>query len=223
MPTQALPEQSRREQMVNQQVRAWDVLDEAVLATLRRLPRERFVPELYRDAAFADSQIPLGHGEHMLAPKVVGRILQALELGPRDAVLEVGTGSGYLTAAMAMQCARVRSFDRHEDFISAARPRISALGLGAVELAVGDAYDAGSLGAGSWDAVVLTGSLPVYDTRFEQRLAVGGRMFVVVGTAPIMQASLVRRVSDTEWVRDTLFETVLAPLVGATQPVRFRF
>ena len=223
MPTQALPEQTLRDQMVSQQVRTWDVLDTRVLETLRRLPRERFVPPLYHDAAFADAEIPLGHGEHMLAPKIVGRILQALELGPRDAVLEVGTGSGYLTAAMAQQCARVRSIDRHEDFIAAARPRISALGLGAVELAVGDAFVASDLGAGSWDAVVLTGSLPVYDPRFEQRLAVGGRLFVTVGSAPVMQACIVRRVSATEWVRNDVFETVLAPLVGAAQPPRFRF
>lgn len=228
MPTPAFPEQtptaqSLREQMVDQQVRTWEVLDARVLETLRRLPRERFVPEALRDAAFADAEIPLGHGEHMLAPNVVGRILQALDLRERDAVLEVGTGSGYLTAAMAMQCARVRSIDRHEDFVAAARPRFAALGLGAVDVAVGDAFDGASLGSGSWDAVVLTGSLPVYDARFEQRLAVGGRLFAVIGTAPIMRACLVRRVSTTECVRDELFETVLAPLVGAAQPPRFRF
>jgi protein-L-isoaspartate(D-aspartate) O-methyltransferase len=218
-----MPSEALREQMVSQQVRPWDVLDAHVLETLRRLPRERFVPALYRDAAFADAEIPLGHGEHMLAPKIVGRILQALDLGPRDAVLEVGTGSGYLTAAMALQCARVRSIDRHEDFIAAARPRITALGLGAVELAVGDAFVPADLGSGSWDVVVLTGSLPVYDPRFEQRLAVGGRLFVTVGSAPVMQACLVRRVSATEWVRSDLFETVIAPLVGAPQPPQFRF
>lgn len=212
-----------REQMITQQLRAWEVLDERTLETLRRLPRERFVPEAYRDTAFADAEIPLGHGEHMLAPKIVGRILQSLDLSPRDAVLEVGTGSGYLTAAMAMQAARVRSIDRQPDFVAAARGRIAGLGLGAVELAVADAFAAGALGAGSYDAVVLTGSLPVYDRRFEQRLAVGGRLFVVVGTPPVMQARLVHRVSPDECSHDTLFETVLAPLVGAPQPQRFRF
>jgi protein-L-isoaspartate(D-aspartate) O-methyltransferase len=212
-----------RDQMVSQQLRAWEVLDERTLATLRRLPRERFVPEAFREAAFADTEIPLGHGEHMLAPKIVGRILQALELGPRDSVLEVGTGSGYLTAAMAMQAGRVRSIDLHEDFITAARARIAALGLGAVELAATDAFAANGLGAGSHDAVVLTGSLPVYDPRFEQRLAVGGRLFVVLGTPPVMQACLVRRVSADEFSRQALFETRLAPLVGAPQPPRFHF
>lgn len=212
-----------REQMITQQVRAWHVLDERTLATLRRLPRECFVPDAYRDAAYADAEIPLGHGEHMLAPKIVGRILQALELSPRDTVLEVGTGSGYLTAAMAMQAARVRSIDRLPDFVAAARARIASLGLGSVEIAVADAFAPAALGAGSYDAVVLTGSLPVYDPRFEQRLAVGGRLFAVVGTPPVMQACLVRRVSATEFGRDTLFETLLAPLVGAPQPQRFRF
>lgn len=212
-----------REQMVTQQLRAWEVLDPRTLDTLRQLPRERFVPPEYRDAAFADVEIPLGHGEHMLAPKIVGRILQALELGSRDSVLEVGTGSGYLTAAMAMQAARVRSIDRHADFIDAARERIAALDLGSVELAVADAFAAGALGTGHYDAVVLTGSLPVYDHRFEQRLAVGGRLFVVTGSPPIMQACLVHRVSADEFHREELFETMLAPLVGAPRPDRFRF
>jgi protein-L-isoaspartate(D-aspartate) O-methyltransferase len=212
-----------REQMVTQQMRTWDVLDERALDTLRRIPRERFVPDAYRDAAFADSSIPLGHGEHMLTPKLVGRFLQALDLAERDSVLEVGTGSGYLTAALAMQAARVRSIDRHDDFITAARGRITALGLGSVELATADAFAAGALGSGSWDAVVLTGSLPVHDPRFEQRLAVGGRLFVVLGTAPIMQATLIRRVTPSEWTRDVLFETVIDPLVGAAAPSGFRF
>lgn len=215
--------EAAREQMVNQQVRAWDVLDPRALDALRRLPREQFVPQAYREMAFADAQIPLPHREHMLAPKVAGRILQALDLHAAENVLEIGTGSGYLTAALAMQAARVRSIDRHGDFISAARARIAALGLGAVELQEGDALVAASLGSGSYDAIVMTASLPVYDDRFEQRLAVGGRLFVVVGNAPLMEARLVRRVSATEFTQQVLFETVFTPLVGATTPSLFRF
>ena len=215
--------EAAREQMVNQQVRAWDVLDPRVLDVLRRLPRERFVPETYREMAFADAAIPLPHHEHMLAPKIVGRILQSLDLATTDSVLEIGTGSGFLTAALAMQAARVRSIDRHGDFVSAARQRIAALGLGAVELQEGDAMTAGALGSGSYDAIVLTASLPLYDDRFQQRLAVGGRMFVVVGSAPIMEARLVRRVSASEFTQQALFETVIAPLVGAAVPPPFRF
>ena len=212
-----------REQMVNQQVRAWDVLDPRVLDVLRRLPRERFVPEAYREMAFADAEIPLPHHEHMLSPKIVGRILQALDLSATDSVLEIGTGSGFLTAALAMQAARVRSIDRHGDFISAARARIAALGLGAVELQEGDALTPSALGSGSFDAIVLTASLPMYDDRFQQRLALGGRMFVVVGSAPIMEARLVRRVSANEFTQQALFETVIAPLVGAVAPQPFKF
>lgn len=215
--------EAAREQMVTQQIRAWDVLDERALDTLRRVPRERFVPDAYRDAAFADHSIPLGHGEHMLAPKLVGRFLQALDLTDRDSVLEVGTGSGYLTAALAMQAARVRSIDRHDDFVTAARGRIAALGLGSVELATADAFSAGALGAGSWDAIVLTGSLPVHDPRFEQRLAVGGRLLAVIGTAPIMHATLIRRVSQSEWSHQVLFETAIDPLVGAATVPGFQF
>lgn len=212
-----------REQMVKQQIRTWEVLDDHVIETLKRLPRERFVPDAYRDAAFADSSIPLGHGEHMLPPRLVGRFLQALDLAERDSVLEVGTGSGYLTAAMALQRARVRSIDRHADFVAAARTRIAALGLGSTDFAVADAFEPGALGRGSWDAVVLTGSLPVYDTRFEQRLAIGGRLLVVIGSAPVMEATLVRRVSATEWTRHGLFETVIDPLVGAPTAPAFQF
>jgi protein-L-isoaspartate(D-aspartate) O-methyltransferase len=212
-----------REQMVKQQIRSWEVLDDRVIDTLQRLPRERFVPDAYRDAAYADSAIPLGHGEHMLPPKIVGRFLQALDLCERDSVLEVGSGSGYLTAAMAMQSARVRSIDRHADFVTAARARIASLGLGNTDFAVADAFEAGAPGEASYDAVVLTGSLPVYDTRFEQRLAVGGRLLVVIGSAPVMEATLVRRVSATEWIRFGLFETVIDPLVGAPTAPAFQF
>lgn len=215
--------EAARDQMVNQQVRAWDVLDPRVLDVLRRLPRERFVPEAYREMAFADAEIPLAHNEQMLSPKIVGRILQAMDLRATESVLEIGTGSGFLTAAIAMQAARVRSIDRHGDFISAARQRIAALGLGAVELQEGDALASAALGSGSYDAIVVTASLPIYDDRFQQRLAVGGRLFVVVGSAPIMEARLVRRVSATEFTQQALFETVIAPLVGAAVPPPFRF
>ncbi|MEZ5459521.1 MAG: hypothetical protein R3E65_09495 [Steroidobacteraceae bacterium] len=140
----------------------------------------------------------------------------------RDSVLEVGTGSGYLTAAMALQCARVRSARSARGFRRCGA-RATSLGLGAVEVAAADAFAAGALGSGSWDAVVLTGSLPTYDPRFEQRLAVGGRLFVVLGRAPVMQATLVRRISSTEWARQVLFETVIDPLVGAPAAPAFLF
>jgi protein-L-isoaspartate(D-aspartate) O-methyltransferase len=215
--------EAAREQMIHQQVRAWDVLDERVLEVLGRVPRERFVPEGYHELAFADTAIPLPHGEKMLAPNVVGRILQAVQVGRDESALEIGTGSGFLTACLAMQAGAVRSIEIHAYLAQGARTRIASLGLGQAELVTGDAFVPGVLGHGSYDAIVLTGSLPVYDPRFEQRLAVGVRLFVVVGELPVMDARLVRRTGESEWMSESLFETVLPPLHGAPRREPFTF
>lgn len=215
--------EAAREQMIHQQVRAWDVLDERVLEVLAKVPRERFVPEAYRELAFADASIPLPHGERMLAPKVAGRILQALQVAPDESVLEIGTGSGFLTACLALQCGAVRSLELHADLADAARTRLASLGLGHAEVVTADAFAAGTLGGGSYDVIAVTGSLPLYDRRFEQRLAPGGRMFVVVGEAPVMEARLVRRTGESEWMAESLFETVLPPLHGAPRRAPFTF
>ncbi len=214
--------EAAREQMIHQQVRAWDVLDERALEALGKVPRERFVPEGYRDLAFADASIPLPHGERMLAPKIVGRILQALQVEGDESVLEIGTGSGFLTACLALQAGSVRSLEIHPDLADAARTRLASLGLGRAEVVAADAFAAGALGNGSWDVIVLTGSLPLYDARFEQRLAPGGRLFVAVGEAPVMDARLVRR-GDGGCVAESLFETVLPALHGAPRREPFRF
>ncbi|MCU0761080.1 MAG: protein-L-isoaspartate O-methyltransferase [Steroidobacteraceae bacterium] len=218
-----MPTEAAREQMIHQQVRAWDVLDERALEVLGKVPRERFVPEAYRELAFADASIPLPHDERMLAPKIVGRILQALQVEPGESVLEVGTGSGFLTACLALQGGAVRSLELHADLADAARTRLASLGLGRAEVVAGDAFAAAALGAGSHDVIAVTGSLPLYDRRFEQRLAVGGRMFVVVGEAPVMEARLVRRTGEAEWLAESLFETVLPPLHGAPRRAPFTF
>lgn len=215
--------EAAREQMIHQQVRAWDVLDERVLEVLGKVPRERFVPEGYRELAFADAAIPLPHGEKMLAPKIVGRILQALQVEADESVLEIGTGSGFLTACFALQAGAVRSLEIHADLAGAARTRLAALGLGQAEVAAADAFAAGVPGGGSYDAIALTGSLPLYDRRFEQRLAIGGRLFVVVGEPPVMEARLVRRSGENEWTTESLFETVLPPLHGAPRRESFTF
>jgi protein-L-isoaspartate(D-aspartate) O-methyltransferase len=215
--------EAAREQMIQQQVRAWDVLDPRVLEVLGRVPRERFVPEAYHELAFADAAIPLPHGEKMLAPKIAGRILQALQVERDESVLEVGTGSGFLTACLAMQSGAIRSLEIHADLAQAARTRIASLGLGQAEVAAGDAFVPAVLGHGSYDVVVLTGSLPLYDRRFEQRLAMGGRLFVVVGESPIMEARLVRRTGESEWMSESLFETVLPALHGAPRREPFTF
>jgi protein-L-isoaspartate(D-aspartate) O-methyltransferase len=215
--------ESARQQMIHHQVRAWEVLDERVLQVFERVPRELFVPDAWRDLAFADTEIPLGHDERMLAPKVVGRILQALELEPEDHVLEVGTGSGFLSACLSLQCASVRSLEIHGDLATAARARLEAFGAPGVQVVNADAYGPGALGERPWNVIVLTGSLPVPDERFQQCLAVGGRLFAVVGEPPIMEAQLVRRVSESQFAVESLFETSIRPLLGARRAATFHF
>jgi protein-L-isoaspartate(D-aspartate) O-methyltransferase len=218
-----MPTEAAREQMIHQQVRAWDVLDQRALEVLGKVPRERFVPEAYRELAFADASIALPHDERMLAPKVVGRILQALQVEPDESVLEVGTGSGFLSACLALQGGAVRSLELHADLAETARTRLASLGLVHAEVIAADAFTDGALGAGSYDVIAVTGSLPLYDRRFEQRLTIGGRMFVVVGEAPVMEARIVRRTGESEWMAESLFETVLPPLHGAPRRAPFTF
>ena len=211
-----------REQMVSQQIRAWDVLDNDILNLFRRLPREHFVPAAYRDVAYADTSIPLAHGQHMLSPKLAGRILQALDVQPRESVLEVGTGSGFLSACLALQGAAVSSVEIFADLAEQARRNLAAAGIPGVEVTQADAL---SLLAGPprYDAIVITASLPVYDSRFEAQLKPGGRLFVVVGEGAAMEARLVTCEASGERRQDSLFETVLDPLVNAQRIEHFRF
>jgi protein-L-isoaspartate(D-aspartate) O-methyltransferase len=210
-----------REQMINQQVRAWDVLDERVLELMNRIPRERFVPAQYRDVAFADTEIPLAHGRRMLAPKVVGRILQAVDAQPTDGALEIGTGSGYLTACLAATCRSVRSLEIHEDIATAARSNLAGAGVMNADVITADGTQLGD--APRYEVIVLTASLPVPDERYQRALQVGGRMFVVIGEAPVMEARLIRRTSESTWTSESLFETFLEPMIHAERPSRFRF
>jgi len=210
-----------RTQMVAQQVRAWSVLDERVLATLDAVHREDFVPERFRDVAFADIAIPLGHGQVMLPPKIDGRILQALELGQDDAVLEVGTGTGFLTACLASLAGSIRSVEIYPDLAALASRNLRAAGVTGVSVETLDAWRREEVGR--YDAIVVSGSLPTYDARFERALKAGGRLFIVVGQSPAMQALLVRRAGDSPAARTSLFETDIPPLVNAQQPPRFVF
>jgi protein-L-isoaspartate(D-aspartate) O-methyltransferase len=210
-----------RQQMVDQQIRTWEVLDPRVLDVFSEVPREAFVPPQYRELAFADAPIPIGFGEFMLAPKLQGRILQALSIGAADSVLEVGSGTGYLSACLSLLGSSVRSLDIHAEFTAAAAANVRAVPRSRVEFRTQDVFDGAALG--EYDVVALTGSLPVYDTRFEQALRVGGRLFAIVGEAPVMDAMLVRRVDGNEWIRESLFETVVAPLINATSAQRFVF
>ncbi len=210
-----------RQQMVDQQIRTWEVLDPRVLDVFSMVPREAFVPPQYRELAFADAAIPIGLGQSMLAPKIQGRILQALSVAPTDSVLEVGSGSGYLTACLSLLGAATRSLEIHAELTAAARSNIRAVPEARVDFETRDVFAAAPLG--EFDAIAVTGSLPVYDSRFERSLRVGGRLFAFVGEAPVMDAILVRRVDSSEWIRESLFETVVEPLINATAAQRFVF
>jgi len=210
-----------RQQMVDQQIRAWEVLDPRVLDVFSAVPREAFVPAGYRELAFADTPIPLGFGQFMLAPVLQGRILQALGIGRAERVLEVGTGSGYLSACMSLLADSVHSIDIHAGLSAAAAVNLRSMPQARVQLETRDAFSGAPLG--EYDVIALTGSLPVYDARFQDALRIGGRLFAVVGVAPVMDAVLIRRVDQAEWIRESLFETVIDPLINATAPQGFVF
>ena len=210
-----------REQMIEQQVRAWDVLDERVLAILRIVPRERFVSPEHRFLAFADVEIPLAHAQHMLRPSVAGRLLQALDLDGSERVLEVGAGSGFVTACLAASCTAVRSVEIFADLAEFAQANLAALNVDNAQVVNEDALRLAT--DTRYDAIALTGSLPVYDERWQRQLEIGGRLFVVVGEAPIMEARLVRRLSEKAWTSESLFETVIDPLRNARRLEEFSF
>ena len=208
--------------MVEQQIRPWDVLDQQVLDLLFRLHREDYVPESYRSLAFADMEIPLGHDEKMLQPKLEARMLQELAIKSTDRILEVGTGSGYMTALLASFGKHVYSVDIVPEFTRSAAARLAAHGVGNVTLETGDAARGWDKHA-PYDVIVLTGSVPVLPEAFQKSLALGGRLIAVVGEPPVMEAQLVTYVSAGAYNSVGLFETCIAPLKNALQPERFVF
>ena len=210
-----------RQQMVDQQIRTWEVLDRRVLDALAAVPREAFVPESYRELAFADAPIPVGFGQSMLAPNIQGRILQALGINASDSALEVGTGTGYLSACLSLLAVATHSIDIYPEFTAAATANLRAVPQARVRFETRDAFSPAPLG--EYDVIAVTGSMPVYDARFERALRLGGRLFAVIGSAPVMEAILVRRVDDGEWIRESLFETVIDPLINATPAQGFVF
>jgi protein-L-isoaspartate(D-aspartate) O-methyltransferase len=208
--------------MVAQQIRPNEVIDERVLDVLSTVPREQFVPAEYLGLAFADIAVPLPDGQAMMKPIQEARMLQALEVRDTDQVLEIGTGSGFVTACLARLGACVTSYEIREQLSRSAADRLQALGLSNAELVVGDGLH-GSHAPGSFDVIAVTGSLPVYPEFLEGLLAPGGRMFVVFGEEPAMTAMLVSRTTDGDLWREKLFETVLPPLDNAPKPNRFVF
>jgi len=211
-----------REQMIEQQVRAWDVLDERILETLRAVPRERFVPRAWSELAFADCELPLPHGKRMLRPMLVGRILQALNVKKAEQVLEVGTGSGYVSACLARLGGQVRTLELHEDIAQTARANLQTAAPGLpVEVLTADGMQLSD--ESRYDVIVLTASLPIYQPQFERALRPGGRLFAVVGAQVPQQACLVRRLGPRDCSTEVLFETVFEPLEHAPRPPQFGF
>ena len=210
-----------RSKMLGQQIRSQEVFDHRVLDVLAAVPRERFVPERFRNMAFAEVQLPLDHGEHMMEPRAEGRLLQALAVRATDRVLEVGTGSGFLTACLARLGASVESFDIHGELTERARARLELQGIRNATLATRDLCRLPA-DLGRYEAIAVTGALPALDPSFQRHLSVGGRLFVVVGAPPAMEALLVTRVGEDAFTRQSLFETELDYLRNAQAPSRFQ-
>lgn len=208
--------------MVEQQIRPWEVLDDAVLGLLFKVKREDYVPAMYRALAFTDMEIPLGHGQSMWTPKLEARLVQELRLKPSDKVLEVGTGSGYVTALLASLAKHVHSVEIVPEFKAEAEARLNAHGFDNITLEAGDAVR----GWGShapYDAILLTGSVPELPQELIAQLKPGGRLVAIVGEAPVMHARLVRVIEPGVVDTQDLFETVVAPLQNAPAPERFVF
>jgi len=208
--------------MIEQQIRPWDVLDQRVLDTMNAIHREHFVPEQYRSLAFADTNIPLGHEQVMMAPKLEGRLLQSLAITPADRVLEIGTGSGYLTACLAHLGEQVTSFDIMPDFTAAAGEALQGKEISNISLHTADAAN-GIDSDDRYDAIAVTGSLPVLQQQFHNNLSIGGRLFVITGSLPIMEAWLITRIDESNWARECLLETCIPPLLNAATAQDFIF
>jgi protein-L-isoaspartate(D-aspartate) O-methyltransferase len=215
-----------RTNMVEQQIRTWEVLDQDVLDLLYLVPREEFVPQKHRALAFSDMEIPIGEGEKMWQPKLEARVLQELAIRKTDRVLEVGTGSGYLTALMSHRAAHVFSVEIKPALAAFGRANLERHGADNLTLEIGDAAR-GWPSHAPYDVIVLTGSTPILPKSILEELAPGGRLFAVVGEAPAMRARLIVTspvaTAPGTWRSTDLFETVIAPLVNAERPPRFRF
>lgn len=211
-----------RHNMVAQQIRPWDVADDRVLALMENSPREEFVAPTLRNLAFIDTELPIGHGEHMLFPRVEARMLQALRVQPGDRILEVGTGSGFVTLLLARLGAFVTSVEINEELAHQASERLARQQVENVDIQVGDASNGWGKGQ-PYNVIAITGSMPSLPENFKQDLQVGGRLFVVIGSGAVMEARLITRLNANEWREQVLFETWLAPLHHTHSDAPFQF
>ena len=208
--------------MIEQQIRPWEVLDDTILCLLQRIKREEYVPEAYRAMAFMDLEIPLGHGESMLSPKVEARLVQELHLDPTDKVLEVGTGCGYMTALLASLAGHVHSLEIIPEFSQAAAQKLAAHDISNVTCEIGDAARGWQKYA-PYDVIVVTGSLPLLPDEFIAQLKPGGRLLAFIGLAPAMEARLTRLIEPGVIDSEVIFETNVRALKNASQPAQFAF
>ncbi len=211
-----------RNNMVEQQIRTWNVLDQRVLDFIGQIPRELFVPEQYRDLAYAETNIDIGHGQVMMTPVVEARILQAAQVHADDKVLEIGTGSGYLTALLGNMGGHVYSVEIIPELQKRAEEHLAELGIHNTSLEEGDGSNGWNRYA-PYDVIVITGSLPVLPESFQQSLAPGGRLVAIVGESPVMEARLVTRQEDNQFSNEYLFSTEIPALINAPQPRHFTF
>lgn len=208
--------------MIEQQIRPWDVLDQDVLNLLAIVKRENFVPAAYRDLAFADLELPLPAGEHMLAPRVEARVLQDLAVKKHESVLEIGAGSGYMAALLAHRAHHVLTVDIKPELAELAKHNLASNGVMNAQVATGDGAR-GWLGAAPYEVICVSGGLPVLPQEMLEQLKIGGRLAAFVGTAPVMKAQIVTRIDEKQFRVADIFETYIEPLVNAVEAPRFRF
>jgi protein-L-isoaspartate(D-aspartate) O-methyltransferase len=211
-----------RSNMIEQQIRPWDVPNQSVLELISEVHREDFVPDDYKRLALSDTRIPLAHDQVTMTPKVEARLLQALDIKPEDEILEIGTGCAYLTALLAKSGHHVLSVDIHPEFTAQARLKLQQHDIHNVTLESGDAVH-GWQQSSPYDVIVFTGSVPFLEESIQQQLKPGGRLFVITGQSPVMEVRLIKRISENDWQSEVLFETDLPVLEGATQIEAFTF
>lgn len=211
-----------RHNMIEQQVRPWEVIDSRVLDAMMKIPRDAFVATSQRTLAYADTQLPLDHNEVMMEPRLEGRMLQALAPQPGETVLEIGTGSGYVTALLALLAGSVRSLDIHQEFSEQARSRLSAQGLGNFRLEVADLFSPNWDARGHYDVIAVTGAIHEVPEKLLNMLAPNGRLFAVVGDG-VQEAMRISRTTDGHFSEESLLETALPYLQAPPYKPAFTF